>query len=382
MTRLRVENALHLEDLLSGPRSEVVREVLSEEAFRRMIAIERKRTERTNEPFLLMLLECVDRQTAGKFTRALDNLMTVLLSATRDTDVIGWYRQHQAIGLLFTGLASDCKNTSLGTILSRVSAILQDKLTFEQFSEISISLHFFPDDWNKNDSGGPSNPVLYPDLHELVKGKRRTQSLKRAIDILGSALLMILFLPLFVLIAIAVKATSKGPVFFKQQRVGQHGRYFTFLKFRSMRDSNDHSAHREYVKQMIAGNAEQISLHGSGEGVYKLVNDPRITPLGRFLRRTSLDELPQFLNVLRGEMSLVGPRPPIPYEVAAYQTWHRRRLLQVKPGITGLWQVTGRSRVSFDDMVRLDLQYANFWSLWLDFKILMRTPAAVIKGAY
>ena len=122
--------------------------------------------------------------------------------------------------------------------------------------------------------------------------------------------------------------------------------------------------------------------NGNGEGVYKLVNDPEITSLGRFLRRTSLDELPQFFNVLRGDMSLVGPRPPIPYEVAAYQTWHRRRVLQVKPGITGLWQVTGRSRVSFDEMVRLDLQYANFWSLSLDFKILMRTPAAVIKGAY
>ncbi len=382
MTRQRAENGLHLEDLLSGSQTAVARDVLNEEAFRRMIAIERKRTERTNEPFLLMLLECVDRQKPGKFANALDNLMTVLLSTTRETDVIGWYRQHQSIGLLFTGLASDCKNTSLGTILSRVSAVLQDKLTFEQFSEISISLHFFPDDWNQNDSGGPSNRVLYPDLHEVVKGKRTTQTLKRAIDILGSALLIVLFLPLLVLIAIAVKVTSKGPVFFKQQRVGQHGRHFTFLKFRSMRDRNDHSAHREYVKKMIAGNAERISLNGSGEGVFKLVDDPRITPLGRFLRRTSLDELPQFFNVLMGDMSLVGPRPPIPYEVAAYQTWHRRRVLQVKPGITGLWQVTGRSRVSFDDMVRLDLQYANFWSLRLDFKILIRTPAAVIKGAY
>jgi len=149
-----------------------------------------------------------------------------------------------------------------------------------------------------------------------------------------------------------------------------------------MRDRNDHSVHRDYVKRMIAGNAERISRNGSDEGVYKLVDDPRITRLGRFLRRTSLDELPQFFNVLKGDMSLVGPRPPIPYEVAAYQTWHRRRVLQVKPGITGLWQVMGRNRVSFDEMVRLDLQYANFWSLWLDFKILMRTPAAVVKGAY
>jgi lipopolysaccharide/colanic/teichoic acid biosynthesis glycosyltransferase len=138
----------------------------------------------------------------------------------------------------------------------------------------------------------------------------------------------------------------------------------------------------QYVKQMIAGNANRVSAKGQEEGVFKLVDDPRITPLGKFLRRTSLDELPQFLNVLLGEMSLVGPRPPIPYEVAAYQTWHRRRVLHVKHGITGLWQVTGRSRVSFDEMVRLDLQYARAWSPWLDCKILMRTPVAVIKGAY
>ncbi len=382
MTRLRVQNALHLEDLQSDSQPSGVRDVLSEEAFRRMIVIERKRTERTNEPFLLMLLDCVDRQETATFTYALDNLMSALLSATRETDVIGWYRQHQAIGLLFTGLAPDCKNTCLGTILSRVSAVLRDDLTFEQFRGISISLHLFPDEWNHNDSQSPSNPVLYPDVHEVEKGKRTKQSIKRAIDIIGSALLLILTLPLFVVIAIAVKVTSKGPVFFQQQRVGQHGRYFTFLKFRSMRDRNDHSVHRQYVTQLIAGNAERIAQNGSGEGVYKLTNDSRITPLGRFLRKTSLDELPQLLNVLRGEMSLVGPRPPIPYEVAAYQTWHRRRVLQVKPGITGLWQVTGRSRVSFDEMVRLDLQYANFWSLLLDFKILMRTPAAVIKGAY
>jgi len=382
LTRLRVQNALHLEDLLSGSRSAKVREVLGEEAFRRTIAIERKRTERTNEPFLLMLLECVDHRRPGKFTHALDNPMTAFLSATRDTDVIGWYRQHEAIGLLFTGLAPDCKNTSLDTILNRVSTVLRDDPSFEQFNEISISLHFFPDEWNQDDSGSPSNPVLYPDLHQVEKGKRARQNLKRAIDVLGSVLLLILCLPLFVVIAAAVKLTSRGPVLFKQQRVGQYGHYFTFLKFRSMRDRNDHSAHQQYVTQLIAGNAERIAQNKNGEGVYKLANDPRITRLGSVLRKTSLDELPQLLNVLRGEMSLVGPRPPLSYELAAYQTWHRRRVLQVKPGMTGLWQVTGRSRVSFDEMVRLDLQYANFWSLWLDLKILMRTPAAVIKGAY
>ena len=115
--------------------------------------------------------------------------------------------------------------------------------------------------------------------------------------------------------------------------------------------------------------------------MYKLTNDKRITPIGKFLRQTSLDELPQLINVLKGDMSLVGPRPPIPYELAAYQTWHRRRVLEVKPGITGLWQVTG-SRVKFDEMVRLDLRYATSWTPWLDLKILIRTPVAVIKGAY
>jgi lipopolysaccharide/colanic/teichoic acid biosynthesis glycosyltransferase len=181
-----------------------------------------------------------------------------------------------------------------------------------------------------------------------------------------------------------VKATSKGPVLFRQHRVGQYGRRFTFLKFRSMRVGNDPSVHREYVTKLIAGEANRIqaSTSTNGTGVYKLANDKRITRIGTFLRKTSLDELPQFINVLKGDMSLVGPRPPIPYELAAYQTWHRRRVLEVKPGITGLWQVTGRSQVKFDDMVRLDLRYATSWSPWLDLKILLRTPGAVIKGAY
>ena len=147
-----------------------------------------------------------------------------------------------------------------------------------------------------------------------------------------------------------------------------------------MHIDNDPSVHKEYVTKLIAGQAERQAPSGNGEGVYKLTNDRRVTRVGKFLRRTSLDELPQFLNVLKGDMSLVGPRPAIPYEVAAYETWHRRRVLEVKPGITGLWQVYGRGRVRFDEMVRLDLQYATSWSPWLDINILMRTPRAVLKG--
>ena len=153
-----------------------------------------------------------------------------------------------------------------------------------------------------------------------------------------------------------------------------------FLKFRSMYFENDAEIHREYIRQFISA-GEDHQRPDDSNGVYKIKDDPRVTRIGRFLRKTSLDELPQFFNVLRGEMSLVGPRPPIPYEVEIYGVWHRRRFLEAKPGITGLWQVEGRSRVKFDEMVRLDLKYAKTWSPWLDIKILLRTPAAVLRGS-
>jgi lipopolysaccharide/colanic/teichoic acid biosynthesis glycosyltransferase len=193
-------------------------------------------------------------------------------------------------------------------------------------------------------------------------------------------LAVVLLSPVFLIIAVAIKATSQGPVFFRQRRIGQNGSSFVFLKFRSMYVNNDAAVHKEYVQRLIAGKADKHPSNGNGQGVYKLTKDSRITRVGALLRKTSLDELPQFINVLRGEMSLVGPRPPVPYEVEAYDIWHRRRLLEARPGITGLWQVNGRSRVTFDDMVRLDLQYARTWSPWMDIKILLRTPAAVVLG--
>jgi len=273
------------------------------------------------------------------------------------------------------------KRSLLTTILSRITKTLHDGLTSDQFNQVSISLHFFPDDWNHDHPGRPSNPALYPDLLSEDRGKRPLLIMKRTIDVIGSALVMLLMAPIFLAIAMAVKLSSKGPVLYRQQRVGRHGKPFTFLKFRSMYANNDSNVHKEYVTKLIAGEAERVTSDRKGEGIYKLAGDKRITPLGKFLRRTSLDELPQLINVLCGDMSLVGPRPPIPYELAAYQTWHRRRLLEVKPGITGLWQVTGRSIVGFDEMVRLDLRYATSWTPWLDLEILLRTPAAVIKGS-
>ena len=356
------------------------REVLNEGAFKRMISIERKRTERSRTPFLLMLLDTGDHQVSEKNGKALDSIVSALLASTRETDVTGWYKNRATVGVMFTELVVVDKNSLLSTMLSRVSTTLRDNLTFEQFNQISISFHFFPDDWDHDISGRPSNPTLYPDLSSRDNTRRFLSGAKRVMDIVGSALALIFCTPLLLITALAIKASSKGPVFFRQQRVGQHGKRFTFLKFRSMHVDNDPSVHKEYVKKLIAGQAESNPSNGNGEGVYKLTDDERVTRVGALLRRASLDELPQFLNVFKGDMSLVGPRPAIPYEVAAYQTWHRRRVLEVKPGITGLWQVNGRSRVKFDEMVRLDLRYAKSWTPWLDIKILVRTPRAVLMG--
>jgi lipopolysaccharide/colanic/teichoic acid biosynthesis glycosyltransferase len=381
MALVRVDKAANLDDPLLESVSTEEYEVLSEVTFKRSIAVERKRTERSKEPFLLMLLEVGKHPDREKKGRALDNMVSALQLCTRETDLIGWYKSGTIVGVIFTALVGTDKNSILSAILSRVSTTLRDRLTSGQFSQVSISFHFFPDDWNHDNNGRPSNPTLYPDLSSRSERTQSLLGIKRVMDIAGSGVMLALCGPLLVVIALAIKATSKGPVLFRQQRVGQYGQHFTFLKFRSMRVDNNHSVHQEFVTRLIAGEAKKDLSSGNGGAVYKLTNDDRITRVGKFLRRTSLDELPQFLNVLKGDMSLVGPRPPIPYEVAAYQTWHRRRVLEVKPGITGLWQVTGRSRVSFDEMVRLDLRYATSWSPWLDFKILMRTPIAVIKGA-
>jgi exopolysaccharide biosynthesis polyprenyl glycosylphosphotransferase len=358
------------------------REILREEAFKRMIALERKRTERSAKPFLLMLLETGDHHSEDHSRQLLTKVITTLVDATRETDVIGWHRDNFCVGVLFTQLVFPDHKTIVSAMLARVGAMLRDNLSLEQFSEISIQFHFFPDRWDQDITDRPSNPTLYPDLPRRDKLARFFSLTKRMMDVTGSLLLLLICAPVLLAAALAVRMSSRGPILYRQQRVGQFGKPFTFLKFRSMYVDNDPAVHQRYVMQLIAGKAERHATGSDGEdvGVYKLTKDDRVTRVGSFLRRTSLDELPQLFNVLRGEMSLVGPRPAIPYEVAAYQTWHRRRVLDVKPGITGLWQVNGRGRVAFDEMVRLDLRYARDWSLWLDLKILFRTPRAVIVG--
>lgn len=354
--------------------------VLDEETFQRMIALERKRSERSRKPFLLMLLELGNSQPSLETGRVLGKILSSVSWATRDTDIAGWYKNNSVVGVMFTEIGIENRGSVLTTMMTRVSETLRKNLTFEQFNRISISFHMFPEEWGNETPRQVGNSTLYPDLSKREEDRKFYRVMKRVMDVVGSSLALLAFAPLFAAIAVAIKLNSKGPVFYRQQRIGQFGVPFVFLKFRSMYMGNDASVHKEYVTKLINGKAEKKGSNGNGDGVYKLTDDSRITWVGKILRRTSMDELPQFFNVLRGEMSLVGPRPAIQYEVEAYDIWHRSRLFEAKPGITGLWQVNGRSRVEFDDMVRLDLMYARTWSPWMDVKILMRTPRAVVMG--
>jgi exopolysaccharide biosynthesis polyprenyl glycosylphosphotransferase len=223
------------------------------------------------------------------------------------------------------------------------------------------------------DNWGPSFHAS-AEGHALPAESPRTFYLrfgKRAIDVVGAVAALILLSPLMAAIAVAIKLESRGSVLYRSTRIGRGGRAFTFIKFRSMISDADRSRH-------------QISHLNESDGpTFKIRHDPRVTRIGRFLRETSLDEIPQFVNVLRGEMSLVGPRPPIPAEVEQYEPWQMRRL-DVSPGITCLWQISGRSNLSFREWMRLDLEYIKHRSFWMDLRILLRTIPAVLsrEGAY
>jgi lipopolysaccharide/colanic/teichoic acid biosynthesis glycosyltransferase len=349
--------------------------LLPELIFGRMLCLERKRAERSGRRLVLLLIE--SPSTLGSAHKdLLGNMLLSLSRSARDTDVIGWYREDAILGMLFTEILA--AELSIVDILSRkVRLALGNALTPQQINELKLSFHVFPDDFHGQNPGRAFS-IMFPDLAGKADSKRPTVAAKRIIDIIGSLTLLLLLSPLLLLIASMVKLTSKGPVLFRQKRLGRFGEGFTFLKFRSMFAQTDHGIHENFIKQFISNQSDQGAKNDS-EKVFKLKDDPRITRIGGVLRRTSLDELPQLINVLTGHMSLVGPRPPLPYEYESYEIWHKRRLL-IKPGITGAWQVNGRSRVKFDDMVRMDIQYAATWSLWLDIKLLLRTPRAVLSG--
>ncbi len=348
--------------------------------FNERIYLERKRAERSRKGFALMLLKVGDLMRPMRESRAVHAIASVLFSITREIDLKGWYRYGASIGVLFSDIDPQKKQEFRDSMLNKAVLQFGRILEPDQLKRMEISFHFFPEEQGRPRDTFRFDRTLYPDVSSPPSG-RVARLVKRLIDISVSLAALIPLAPLMFMIALAIRLSSEGPALFRQQRVGLFGRRFTFLKFRSMYSNLDSTIHRDYIKKLISG---QLDKDSQQDSVYKITRDPRVTPVGRLLRKTSLDELPQFINVLRGDMSLVGPRPPIPYEFMDYDVWHRARVLNVKPGITGLWQIMGRSSTSFNDMVRLDLRYVREWTLWLDFKILLKTPWVVLacKGAY
>jgi len=348
--------------------------VIGEGLFRDALTRERKRADRFDQPFLLVLVGVKPGRDVGSVNWM--PLIDALTAAKRDTDVLGWFERRSVLGVIFPEIGAD-DESFVRDAESRIELALAARLDSEARSDFSIQLHRHVGPKPQAQVTISSESVLSQDLHRPVRSKMRA-ALKRSLDVFVSAVLLALTSPIFLTISALVKLKSPGPVFFRQDRIGRHGRPFTMLKFRTMHVNNDSAIHKEFVSQLIKGAAPK-----GGDGAstpFKIVNDPRVTAIGRLLRKTSLDELPQLWNVWRGDMSLVGPRPPLAYEVEQYKPWHYRRVLEAKPGITGLWQVSGRSRTTFDDMVRLDLRYAKNPSAWADIKILLATPRAVITG--
>jgi lipopolysaccharide/colanic/teichoic acid biosynthesis glycosyltransferase len=349
--------------------------VVGQGLFRDALTRERKRADRFDQPFVLVLVARKPDRIAESSSWL--SVVEALAAAKRDTDVLGWFEQGSVLGLIVPEIeASDASFTR--EIESRVQFALAARLDAERRSDFLLRVHRHVGP-RPNSSTAPedADPIL-GDLGPSLRARTRT-AVKRALDVTAAGVLVALLSPLFLLIAALVKLKSPGPVFFKQARVGEFGKPFTMLKFRTMRVNADNAIHKAFVSQLIKGAAPDGAT-AANDAPFKIENDPRVTAIGRLLRKTSLDELPQLWNVLRGEMSLVGPRPPLTYEVEQYKPWHYRRVLEAKPGITGLWQVSGRSRTTFDDMVRLDLRYAKNNSAWTDIKILLATPRAVMSG--
>ena len=280
------------------------------------------------------------------------------------------------LGGLKTALAVVVQN-DVQEVIVALPAQAREKVAslFRALQDLPLQVRLVPDALDRAVMRSALEELAGVELLSLREPRLRAldHAAKRVFDLAVSTVGLVVISPLMALIAILIKIDSPGPVLFCQTRIGKNGRQFTFYKFRSMVHNADDRVHREYTRRLIRGEAETYN------GLLKMVDDDRITRFGSFLRRNSLDELPQLLNVIKGEMSLVGPRPTTPYQVAEYQEWHKRRLETV-PGMTGIWQVWGRSRVTFDEMARMDIEYIEHQSFWLDLKILLLTPRAVVLG--
>lgn len=372
---------------VSGRLLELARQLgfCDRRTFEQLLRHEERRSRRSNRPFTLVEIRLGLPRTetgarAAPLEKQWDCALRSIGNSCRETDPRFFDGEAVLILLPDTsqGRAGVVGNRLLDSIRTRLGGLAGGECE-EAVATVDVrGYHRSSDSPPASGSDAKRSGRWQHPLAELgSRGHGFARAAKRLLDIVGASAGILLCLPLALFIAAGIKLTSPGPVVFRQQRFGLRRRPFTLLKFRTMRTDCDDRLHRQYVERLISGRDAGVNLGSAERPLFKLKEDPRITALGAFLRRWSLDELPQLLNVLAGDMSLVGPRPPVSYELENYQPWHFERL-QAKPGITGLWQVKGRSRTTFDDMVRMDLRYIRQWSLLLDLLILVETFPVVL----
>jgi len=368
---LRLKNSKNLNGLHSVKR------------FRWILEMERARVDRTESQFSLVLFD-----TGISDNGVPQHISQILEARLRITDEAGWFDNRQ-VGVIMP-------DTDAQGAWRLAEHVCQS--VFDDSRSPFCTVYTYPSDWfSEIFEENPSDDSFEPDIRSNDNGKNnnkkhstpldyryncrmlkrslapRNPFWKRGIDVLGAVVLLILFFPLFLMIGVLIKIVSPGPVFFKQKRVGYQGKFFDCLKFRTMTVNADTSMHEQYVCQLTCSETPMTKLD--------LEADARIIPLGNLLRITALDELPQLINVIRGEMSLIGPRPCLPYEARNYQIWQRKRF-HAMPGLTGFWQVNGKNRTTFKEMIRMDIRYVKEMSLWMDMKILMGTiPAVFVQVA-
>ena len=344
-----------------------VEELFYDSSFFNQLRLEKLRAHRSKTTLSIILLT-LDKVTEGESIN-LNKTLDTVRERIRNTDISGFVN-HNTIGILLPDTNENGAREICGKLING-----------DKNPQFSATVSSYPDHiFESLAKTGSIRPDAFPFGLENSRGSSWFKLLsKRGVDILGSIIGIIIFMPVMLITALAIKVTSPGPVIFKQIRLGKQGTPFTFYKFRSMHVNTDDQIHRDYIRDFIKGHNEKVNQGDAEEPLFKIKSDPRITRVGRFIRKTSIDELPQFFNVLKGDMSLVGPRPPLPYEAEKYEPWHLRRILEMKPGITGLWQVEGRSKTGWDDTVRLDIRYINNWSFMLDMKILLKTVKVVLR---
>ncbi len=363
-------NKIHKKQKPIGNRNKwqgIESSICSQDIFKTVLERERTRSDRNGHELSLILFD-ISEEIKAKTVRI---LIKALKSRARSIDMFGWYSE-KYIGVV---LPNTCYKDG-----NKFAHCIIEMMFFKKPQPPGFKVYSYSQKWlpEINGNGAIKRNNKNPENRKCIEGPdpifiKKMPLWKRTLDVLGSITAMILLSPFFIIVPVLIKSISPGPVLFKQERVGQGGEHFTFLKFRTMKVNNDSTLHREYLNELIKSDKSMIKLDKE--------KDSRIIPLGRFIRKACIDELPQLFNVLKGEMSLIGPRPCLPYEANEYLKWHKYRF-DIKPGMTGLWQVSGKNRLTFKEMIRLDIQYVKKMNIWLDLRILLQTAPVVISSIF